>query len=122
MLHPKRTTALDGIRDVMGPPNGRPVNGVSPPEGRITPGQAARVAVELARERRRLAHVPTLAQLEAMARLGGSRPCSYRLDRAVNWLPESLPADFPHGASGLCFAHAGGQVVVLPGGAGFALA
>ena len=80
------------------------------------------MAVELARERRQLEHVPTLAQLEAMARLGGSRPCSYRLDRAVNWLPESLPADFPHGASGLCFAHAGGAIVVLPGGAGFALA
>jgi hypothetical protein len=53
---------------------------------------------------------------------GGSRPCSYRLDRKVNWLPESLPADFPHEASGLCFAHPGGEIVVLPGGAGFALA
>ena len=122
MMHRKRTTAPDGIRDVMGPPDGRPVKGAGPPERRITPGRAARVAVELARERRQLEHVPTLAQLEAMARLGGSRPCSYRLDRAVNWLPESLPADFPHGASGLCFAHAGGAIVVLPGGAGFALA
>jgi hypothetical protein len=120
-MHRKRTTGPDGIRDVTGPPDGRPVNGVGPPERRITPGRAARVAVELARERRRLEHVPSLAQLEAMARLGGSRPCSYRLDAAVNWLPESLPAGFPHGASGLCFAHHGGRVVVLPDGAGFAL-
>ena len=120
-MHRKRTTVPDGIRDVMGPPHGRPVNPVIAPERRITPGRAARVAVELARERRRLAHRPTLAQLEAMARMSGSRPCSYRLDAAVNWLPESLPADFPHGASGLCFAHRGGAVVVLPDGAGFAL-
>ena len=66
--------------------------------------------------------MPTRAQLQAMARMGGSRPCSYRLDGAVNWLPESLPVDFPHGASGLCFAHRGGAVVVLPDGAGFAVA
>jgi hypothetical protein len=37
------------------------------------------------------------------------------------WLPESLPLDFPHGADGLCFAHAGGEVVVLPDGCSFAL-
>jgi hypothetical protein len=57
-----------------------------------------------------------------MARLDGREPCSYRLDRAVNWLPESLPVGFPYGALGLCFAHQGGEVVVLPDGAGFALA
>ena len=121
-MHRKRTTAPDGIGDVTGSPDGRPVNGVSPLERRITVGRAAHVAVELARERRRLRHLPTWPQLEKMARLDGSRPSSYRLDQAVNWLPESLPADFPHGASGLCFAHAGGRVVVLPDGAGFALA
>jgi hypothetical protein len=53
---------------------------------------------------------------------GSQQVCSYHLDRAVNWLPESLPLDFPHGASGLCFAHPGGAVVVLPNGGGFALA
>jgi hypothetical protein len=121
-MHRKRTTAPDGIVGVMGPPDGRPVSGVIAPERRITVGRAAHVAVELARERRRLSHLPTWAQLEMMARLDGSRPCSYRLDPAVNWLPESLPADFPHGASGLCFAHRGGAIVVLPDGAGFALA
>jgi len=121
-MHRKRTTAPDGIGGVMGSPHRRPVKRVTAPERRITPGRAARVAVELARQRRRLRHRPTLVQLEAMARMGGSRPCSYRLDRGVNWLPESLPVDFPHGASGLCFAHRGGEIVVLPDGAGFALA
>jgi hypothetical protein len=121
-MHCKRTTAPDGIWGVMGPPSRRPVKQVIPPERRITPGRAARVVVELARERRRLRHMPTLGQLEVMARLAGTQPCSYQLDPAVNWLPESLPIDFPHGANGLCFAHPGGAVVVLPDGAGFALA
>jgi hypothetical protein len=89
---------------------------------RVAPARAAHVAVELLRERRRLRHRPTVAQLRAMAQLDGREPCSYRLDRAVNWLPESLPVEFPYGASGLCFAHQGGEVVVLPDGAGFALA
>jgi hypothetical protein len=65
---------------------------------------------------------PRWRRLEVMARLNGSQPCSHRLDRAVNWPPESPPLDFPHGASGLCFAHRGGEVVVLADGAGFALA
>ena len=121
-MHDKRTTAPDGIWGVTGPPHRRPVNTEIPPERRITAARAARVAVELARERRRLRHVPTIAQLKAMMRLGGSRPCSYRLDRAVSWLPESLPVGFPHGAAGLCFTHSDGDVVVLPDGAGFALA
>jgi hypothetical protein len=105
----------------MGAPTARPVKERVPPERRITPAKAARAVMELARERRRLRHRPTLAQLRALARFDGWEPCSYRLDRAVNWLPESLPLDFPHGASGLCFAHRGGEVVVLPDGCGFAL-
>jgi hypothetical protein len=121
-MHRKSTTAPDGIRGVMGPPCWRPVKRVIPPERRITPGRAARVVVELARERRRLRHMPTLGQLEMMARLAGTQPGSYRLDPAVNWLPESLPTDFPHGATGLRFTHRGGEVVVLPDGAGFTLA
>ena len=68
-MHRKRATASDGIRDVIGQPDGRPVKG--PPERRITPGWAARVAVELALERRQLEHVPTLAQLEAMPAWAG---------------------------------------------------
>ena len=120
-MHRKRTSVADGSRGVFGPPTKRPVKPPDRPE-RLTPTMAARVAVELARERRRISHRPTGAQLQTMARLGGSRPSSYRLDPAVNWLPESLPLDFPHGASGLCFAHQGGEVVVLPDGCGFALA
>ena len=120
-MHRKRTTAPDSIRGVMGPPTKRPVKGKDRPE-RLTPAVAAHVALELARQRRRLSHRPTVAQLRTMARFGGRQPVSYRLDRAVNWLPESLPLDFPHGASGLCFAHPGGEVVVLPNGCGFALA
>ncbi len=121
-MHRKRTTAPDGVRGVKGPPTKRPVKAEIPPERRISPGKVARAAVELARECRRVRHRPTVAQLRTMARFGGRQPCSYRLDRAVNWLPESLPVDFPHGASGLCFAHPGGEVVVLPNGCGFALA
>jgi hypothetical protein len=90
------------------------------PDRRVA--RAARVAVELLRGRPRLAHRPTYAQLRTMARFDGREPCSYRLDRAINWLPESLPVGFPYGASGLCFAHQGGEVVALPDGAGFALA
>ena len=56
-----------------------------------------------------------------MASLDGRRPTTYRLDAAVNWLPESLPTDFPHGTDGLRFAHPGGELVVLPNGFGFAL-
>jgi hypothetical protein len=121
-MHRKRTTAPDGIRGVIGPPAERPVKAEIPPERRISPGKVERAAVELTRERHRVRHRPTMAQLRTMARFGGRRPCSYRLERAVNWLPESLPLDFPHGASGLCFAHPGGEVVVLPDGCGFALA
>ena len=100
----------------------RPLNRQGFPEWEMTRSRLARAVIELARERRRLAHVPTMAQLRTMAGFGGWAPSTYRLDPAVNWLPESLPVGFPHGADGLCFAHAGGAVVVLPGGGGFALA
>jgi hypothetical protein len=77
--------------------------------------------LELARSGGRLHHRPTVAQLRTMAALDGYAPASYRLDAAVNWLPESLPADFPHGTDGLRFAHAGGELVALPNGWGFSL-
>ena len=78
--------------------------------------------MELLRCRRSLTHRPTVGQLWALARFGGSAPRTYRLDPAREWLPESLPADFPFGAAGLCFAHAGGgAIVALPDGAGFTL-
>jgi hypothetical protein len=120
-MQQKRTTAPDGVPGALAPPQARPVKDAIAPQRRITPGQATRAALELAREHRHLHHRPTVRQLRALARFDGSRPCSYRLDPEVNWLPESLPTDFPLGASGLCFAHRGGEVVVLPDGGGFAL-
>jgi hypothetical protein len=99
----KRTTAPGGIPGTTGPP------------------RVAHTALELARAGRRLRHRPTLAQLRTMAVFDGRAPASYRLDAAVNRLPESLPADFPHGADGLRFAHAGGELVALPNGWAFSL-
>jgi hypothetical protein len=61
---------------------------------------------------------------DAHGRFGGSEPCSYALDPALNWLPESLPIDFPFGDTGLCFAERAGwfeERVVLPNGIGFSL-
>ena len=117
----KPTTVPDGISGPMGPPR-PPVKEVTARERRIPRSRVLRVCVELVRQRRRLRHRPTMAQLRTMAWFDGREPCSYRLDRAVNWLPESLPVGFPYGALGLCFAHEGGEIVVLPDGAGFALA
>src|SRR3954454_2291176 len=118
---PRKRTTVPGVSGRMGRPE-RPVKGEVPPARRITPSRISRVAVELARERRSLAHRPTVAQMRMMALFDGRGPCSYRLDAAVNWLPESLPVGFPHGADGLCFAHGGGEVVSLPAGCGFVLA
>jgi hypothetical protein len=59
----KRTTAPDGISGVIAERDERPVKRRVPPELRITPGRAARVAVELAHARRRLHHRPTREQL-----------------------------------------------------------
>jgi hypothetical protein len=100
----KRTTG-PGVSGPLGRSE-RPVKAHVASEWRITPSRISRVAVELARERRRIAHRPTVAQLRMMALLDGRAPSSYRLDPDVNWLPESLPVGFPHGADGLCFAHA----------------
>jgi hypothetical protein len=80
-----------------------------------------RAACVIARGARALSHRPTRRQLSMLARFGGFAPRTYRLDERVEWLPECLPEDFPHGRSGLCFAHAGGALVVLPDGAAFAL-
>ena len=47
-----------------------------------------RALAELVRSRRRLAHVPTMMQVRAMAHFDGREPCSYLLDPAVNYMPE----------------------------------
>ena len=45
----------------------RPVNRQGFPEWQMTRPRLARAVIELAREHRRLAHVPTIAQLRMMA-------------------------------------------------------
>ncbi|WP_028064643.1 hypothetical protein [Solirubrobacter soli] len=118
-MHWKRTTAPDGIPGSPGPPS----TADDPPASRRASGVSAalQVACEFARPGVRVHHRPTLAQLRAMAVLDGHSPASYPLDPAVSWLPESLPADFPHGSVGLRFAHAGGELVTLPDGWSFSL-
>lgn len=111
MIRWKRTTAPDGIPGSPGPP----------PFTAPRPFGLIAAAMTATRSRARLTGWPTVAQLRTMAMLGGRAPASYRLDAAVNRLPESLPADFPHGADGLRFAHAGGELVALPNGCAFSL-
>jgi hypothetical protein len=120
-MRTKRTTVPDGIPRAMRPPTSATARREITLDHRATPPALARAVIELARGRRRLRHRPTLAQLRTMVRLDGRQPCSYRLDPAANWLPESLPVDFPHGASGLCLVHRGGELVVLPDACGFSL-
>lgn len=119
-MHHNRITGSGGP----GPPRPlrRPPFPPSPPERAVTLRGISHAGLELVRCRRSLTHRPTVAQLRALARFGGSAPRTYRLDPAREWLPECLPADFPFGAAGLRFAHAGGgAIVALPDGAGFAL-
>ena len=46
--------------------------------------------VRLARAHRRLEHLPSFGQVRAMAWFDGRDPCSYLLDRAVNFVPEPM--------------------------------
>jgi len=91
------------------------------PERKMTRSRLVRAVIELAREHRRLTHVPTKAQVRTMAGFEGRAPSTYRLDPAVNWLPRCLPDDFPLGTDGLRITHANalGDSVVLPNGCGF---
>ena len=52
--------------------------------------RTGRAIVRLARAHRRLEHLPTLGQVRAMAWFEGRDPCSYLLDRAVNFVPEPM--------------------------------
>ena len=52
--------------------------------------RTARAIVRLARAHRRLEHMPTLGQVQAMAWFDGREACSYLLDRAVNFVPEPM--------------------------------
>ena len=77
---------------------------------------------------RRLAHVPTLMQIRAMAHFEGREPCSYLLDPKVNYVPElPLGGEDPLGRHGLCFTgrHPDSgrrfELVTLPDGCAFDL-
>ena len=52
--------------------------------------RTARAIVRLARAHRRLEHLPTFGQVRAMAWFDGREPCSYLLDRKVNFVPEPM--------------------------------
>ena len=87
-----------------------------------------RALAELARSRRRLAHVPTLMQVRALAHFDGREPCSYLLDPAVNYVPElPLGGEDPLGRHALCFTgrHPDSgrrfELVTLPDGCAFDL-
>ena len=91
-------------------------------------GQTLRALVELARSRRRLAHVPTLMQVRALAHFDGREPCSYLLDPKVNYVPElPLGGEDPLGRHALCFTgrHPDSgrrfELVTLPDGCAFDL-
>ena len=91
-------------------------------------GRTLRALVELARSRRRLAHVPTLMQVRAMAHFDGREPCSYLLDPTVNYVPElPLGGEDPLGRHALCFTghypDSGRrfELVTLPDGCAFDL-
>ncbi len=122
MLRRNRSTRSGGISL---PDDPVPVN-ESRRRGRL--GRTARAVVELARSHRRLAHVPTLMQVRALAHFDGREPCSYLLDPKVNYVPElPLGGEDPLGRHGLCFTgrdpHSGRpfELVTLPDGGAFDL-
>jgi hypothetical protein len=87
-----------------------------------------RAVAQLARSRRRLAHVPTLMQFRALAQFDGREPCSYLLDPAVNYVPElPLGGEDPLGRHALRFTGSCPQtgrhleLVTLPDGCAFDL-
>jgi hypothetical protein len=87
-----------------------------------------RAVILLVRSRRRLAHVPTLMQVRAMAHFDGREPCSYLLDPKVNYVPElPLGGEDPMGRHALCFTgrHPDSgrrfELVTLPDGCAFDL-
>jgi hypothetical protein len=90
--------------------------------------RSLRALAELARSRRRLAHVPTLMQMRALAHFEGREPCSYLLDPAVNYVPElPLGGEDSLGRHALCFTgrHPDSgrrfELVTLPDGCAFDL-
>ena len=95
---------------------------------RVGAGRTLRALAQLVRAWRRLAHVPTLMQVRALAHFDGREPCSYLLDPAVNFVPElPLGGEDPNGRHGLCFTarHPDNgrrfELVTLPDGCAFDL-
>jgi hypothetical protein len=87
-----------------------------------------RALLELVRSRRRLAHVPTLMQVRALAHFEGRDPRSYLLDPKTNHVPElPLGGEDPLGRYALCFTgrhwDSGRrfELVTLPDGCAFDL-
>ena len=87
-----------------------------------------RALVELVRSRRRLAQLPTLMQVRALAHFDGREPSSYLLDPAVNFVPElPLGGEDPLGRHALRFTGSCPQsgrrveLVTLPDGCAFDL-
>jgi len=68
-------------------------------------GRTAHAIIRLARARCRLEHLPTVGQVRAMAWFDGREPCSYLLDRAVNFVPEPMEFGYDSelGRHALCF-------------------
>ena len=87
-----------------------------------------RAVAQLVRAWRRLAHLPTVMQVRALAHFDGREPCSYLLDPAVNYVPElPLGGEDPLGRHALCFTgrHPDSgrrfELVTLPDGCAFDL-
>jgi hypothetical protein len=87
-----------------------------------------RAVAQLVRSWRRLAYVPTLMQVRALAHFDGREPSSYLLDPRVNYVPElPLGGEGPLGRQALCFTgrHPDSgrrfELVTLPDGCAFDL-
>jgi hypothetical protein len=83
--------------------------GEAPSPGRKDRAGVVRTAcavVRLARAHRRLEHRPTLGQVRALAWFDGREPCSYLLDRAVNFVPDPMEFGYERelGQHALAFA------------------
>jgi hypothetical protein len=92
--------------------------------------QLTRVAGRLSKARAegRLAHMPTVGQMRAMAWLDGREPCSYLLDPAQNFVPEPMEFGYERelGHHALCFTCRDElgrlmEMVVMRDGGGFDL-
>jgi hypothetical protein len=93
---------------------------------RIGSRRMAAAMVELARSRRRLAQLPTMAQVRTMARFEGREPCSYLPDPQANFVPELMFGyEREMGHHALCFTgrlpHGVREFVAFSDGGGFDL-